>query len=89
MARKQIYQETDKHTDRHGVGRLMIDVNVYKGHNDMFNGKNNDCWKSILPLINWFNRPSASTYTNNNKNARQGTKIITKEGKENEKGDIA
>jgi hypothetical protein len=43
MARKQIYQETDKHTDRHGVGRLMIDVNVYKGHNDMFNGKNNDC----------------------------------------------
>lgn len=68
----------------------MIDVNVYKGHNDMFNGKNNDCWKSILPLINWFNRPSASTYTNNNKNARQGTKIITKEEeKRNEKGDIA
>jgi len=40
--------------------RLMIDVNIQKGHNDMFNGKNNDCWKSIQRLINWFNRPYAS-----------------------------
>ena len=42
----------------------------------MFNGKNNDCWKSILPLINWFNRPSASIIITM---PRRKEKVITKD----------